>query len=272
MHVAAFELRHTLEKRLEGFVERHRFQAVQFGGACRAIEHAAGDMPVPGAHLGGIQSQVQAFLAVLEGLFGAFALTGVDKSAEQVDRAFEFDVLGAEDAVMDLAIAGAKLHFQGDRTAVATRGFKHQVALLRIGPQTKLDGGFVDHLVAGPAERLFEVLIDLMDQAIGAAGQQHHIGAQMKQRGKALFRIDQRGFALPLAGDFAYHSDHLGAAVLVLGQAAIDFQPVQAAVGPADTVAQGLFHRLAVEDRIKGLQGARAVFGWQQVEVIQVVG
>ncbi|MNF93713.1 hypothetical protein D3C84_763990 [compost metagenome] len=173
---------------------------------------------------------------------------------------------------MDLAVAGAELHFQSDRAAVATRGFEHQVALLWIGPQTKLDGGFVDHLVAGPAERLFEVLIDLMDQAIGAAGQQHHVGAQMKQRGKALFRIDQRGFALPLAGDFADHSDHLGAAVLVLGQAAIDFQPVQAAVGPADAVAQGLFHRLAVEDRIKGLQGARAVFGWQQVEVIQVVG
>ncbi|MNM61382.1 hypothetical protein D3C81_726820 [compost metagenome] len=126
--------------------------------------------------------------------------------------------------------------------------------------------------MAGPAEGLFEVLVDFIDQAVGAAGQQHHVGAQVKQCGKALFRVDQRSFPLALAGDFADHADHLRAAILIFGQAAIDFQPMQAAVRPTNSVAQGLLDRFAIDDRIKGLQGAGAVFGGQQVQVVDVLG
>ncbi|MCY1412879.1 hypothetical protein D9M71_282970 [compost metagenome] len=146
---------------------------------------------------------------------------------------------------MDLPVAGAQLHFQVDRFAVVARGLEDLVALLRVDPQAQFDGGLVDNLVAGPAEDLFKVLVDLVDQAVGAASQQDDIGAQVKQRGKALFRVDQCGFAFALAGNLANHADHLWAAGLALAQAAVDLQPVQAAVRPADPVTHGLLDRLA---------------------------
>lgn len=95
-------------------MERLRRQAMQLGGAGRAIEHAGGDVPVPGAQLRRIQGQVEAFLAVLEGLLGYFALCGVQERAEQVSLAVQLHLLCAEGAVVDLAVAGAELHLHGD--------------------------------------------------------------------------------------------------------------------------------------------------------------
>nr|VVN38434.1 hypothetical protein PS652_05267 [Pseudomonas fluorescens] len=271
-HGAALHFRHAFEKRLEGFVKGHRLKAMQFGRTCRAIEHAAGDVPVPGTQLRRVQGQVQAFLAVLERLFCAFVFAGVDEGAEQIGGTFQFDVLGAEDAVVNFAAAAAKLHFEGHRAAGAAGRRQHLVALLRMDPQAQLQGALVDDLVAWPAEDLLEVLVDLVDPAVGAAGQQDHIGAQVEEGGKALFRVDQRCFPISLAGDLADHPDHLPPAVAVRGHAAVDFQPVQAAVGPADAMAQSLFHRLAIDHRMKRLQGAGAVFHGHQFEVVQVVG
>ncbi|MNW01587.1 hypothetical protein D3C71_1972440 [compost metagenome] len=57
-----------------------------------------------------------------------------------------------------------------------------------------------------------------------------------------------------------------------MGQAAVDLQPVQAAVRPADTVAHGLFHRFAVEHCLEHLARARTVFLGQQVEVVDIGG
>ncbi|MNT24602.1 hypothetical protein D3C72_1600820 [compost metagenome] len=134
-HGAAILLRNSVEKRFKRLMKRHWLQAMQLGCTCRTVEHAAGDMQVPGAQLCGVQGQVQAFLAVLEGLFGAPAFASVDEGTEQVDRAFKLDVLGAENAVVDFAVAGTKLYFQADWAAVATGGFEYRIALLRIGPQ-----------------------------------------------------------------------------------------------------------------------------------------
>ncbi|MCY1412878.1 hypothetical protein D9M71_282960 [compost metagenome] len=81
-HAAAFFLRYAFEEGIERLVKGDGRQAVELGGTCRPVEHAAGDVPVPGAQLRRIQGQVQALLAVLERLFGAFAFAGVDKGAE----------------------------------------------------------------------------------------------------------------------------------------------------------------------------------------------
>src|SRR5450830_679310 len=94
----------------------------------------------------------------------------------------------------------------------------------------------------------------------------------MKQGGEAFFRTAEGMLALALVGDFADDADHSRLAVLVRQQAAIDFQPVQAAVGPDNAVMHGLFDGLAFQYRMKGSQGARAVFDRQQIEVVDVLG
>ncbi|MNE26098.1 hypothetical protein D3C80_1194490 [compost metagenome] len=99
-----------------------------------------------------------------------FALAGVDEGAEQVGGAFQFDVLGTEDAVVNFAAAAAKLHFEGHRAAGAAGRRQHLVTLLRMDPQAQLQGALVDDLVAGPAKDVLEVLVDLEDHAVGAAG------------------------------------------------------------------------------------------------------
>ncbi len=271
-HRIALLLRYSFEKRVERFVKGDGRQAVQLRGAGRAVEHAAGDMPVPGAQLCRVQGQVQALLAVLQGLLGALAFGGVDESADQEGHALQFDALGAENAVMHLAADGAKLHFEDQRAAVGPGRFQHHMALFGVDPQAQFQAGLADHLAAGPAEHVFEVLVDLEDHAVVAAGEQNGIGAEVEQGGEAFFRIDQRCFPLALAGDFADHPNHLWPAVRVVGQAAVDLQPVQAAVRPADTVAHGLFHRFAVEHRLEYLACARAVFLGQQVEVVDIGG
>ncbi len=171
---------------------------------------------------------------------------------------------------MHLAADGAELHLEDQRATVGPGRFQHLVALFGVDPQAQFQAGLADHLAAGPAEHVFEVLVDLEDHAVVAAGEQNGIGAEVEQGGEAFFRIDQRRFPLALAGDFADHPDHLWPAVQVVGQAAVDLKPVQAAVRPADTVAHGLFHRFAVEHRLEHLACTRAVFLGQQVEVIDI--
>lgn len=245
---------------------------MQLRGAGRAVEHAAWDVPVPGAKLRRVQGQVQALLAVLQGLLGTLAFGGVDECTDQESHAFQLDALGAQDAVMHLAAGCAELHLHDQRAAVGTGRLHYLVALFGVDPQAQFQAGLADHLAAGPAEHVFEVLVDLEDHAIAAAGQQNGVGAQVKQRGEALFRIDQRRFPFALAGDLADHADHLRSAVRVVGQAAVDLQPVQAAVRPADTVAHGLLHRLAIDHRLEHLARAGAILLGQQVEVIDIGG
>ncbi len=188
-----------------------------------------------------VERQIKAFLAVLECLLGVFAFGGVEKGTEQIGLAFQFDPLGTEDAVVDLAVAGPELHLLADRFAARAQGLDQPFAFLRVDPQAQFHGGHADHLERRPAEQAFEILVGLADQAVFLAGQQHHVGAQVKEGGEAFLRTAQGLFALTLLGHFADHADHPWLAVLVRQQAAIDFQPVQATVRPADTVVHGPF-------------------------------
>ena len=196
-------------------MEGRRLQAVQLCGPGRAIEHAAGNVPIPGAQLRRIQGQVEAFLAVFEGLFGSFAFAGIEKGAEQVGLAFQFDFLRAENAVVDLAVAGAELDFEAGGLALFLHGLDQLRALFGINPQADLQGSAAYHMFGGPAELAFEVLVGLADQAIFQAGQQHHVGAQVKQGGETFFRAAEGFLPLALVGDLADHPDHSGLAMLV---------------------------------------------------------
>lgn len=214
----------------------------------------------------------QALLAFLQRLFGALAFGGVHEGAEEEGHAFQLYALGAEYAVMHLAADGAELDFQVQRAVAGASRFQQLVALFGVDPQAQFQAGLADHLAAGPAEHVFEVLVDFENHAVVAAGQQNGVGAEVEQGGEALFRVDQRGFPFALAGDLADDPDHLRPAVLVMGQAAVDLQPVQAAVWPADAVAHGFFRRLAVDHGLEQLAGAGAVFFWQQIEIVYIAG
>ena len=269
-HGVAFFAGHAFEKIVEGFMERFGLHAVQLGGAGRAIQHAAGNVPVPGAQLRRVQGQVEALLAVFEGMFGGFAFGGVEEGAQQIGLAFEFDLLRAEDAIVDLPVAGAKLHLHAGQLALGLGGLDQLRALLGVHPQAQFQRGAADRVLDRPAEQAFEILVGFGDQAVFLAGQQDHVRAQVKQRGEAFLRTAQRLFALALVGDFADHADHSWTAVLVRQQAAADLQPVQAAVGPANAVVHRLLQRRAGDHRMEGAKGLRPVFRRQQVEVFQV--
>ena len=129
------------------------------------------DVPVPGAELCRVQRQVEAFLAVLQRVFGGFAFGGVQEGAQQIRLAFEFDFLRAENAVMDLTIAGAKLHFHADQFALGL-GFLHQFGpFLRTHPQAQFQRGAANRALHRPAEQAFEILVGFADQAVFLAGQ-----------------------------------------------------------------------------------------------------
>ena len=137
-------------------------------------------------------------------------------------------------------------------------------------PQAQFQRGAADRVLDRPAEQAFEILVGFADQAVFLAGQQDHVRAQVKQRGEAFFRAAQRLFALALVGDFADHANHPRPAVLVRQQAAVDLQPVQAAVGPADAVVHRLLQRRAGDHRMEGANGFRPILRRQQVKVFQV--
>lgn len=141
-----------------------------------------------------------------------------------------------------------------------------------VGPQPQRHAGTADDLAGGPGECILEVPIDFEDHAVVTSGQQDGIGAQVEEGGKALFRVHQRSFPLALARDLAYHPNHLRPAVRVAGQAAIDLQPMQAAVWPANAVAHGPPYRFAIEHRLERLACSRAVLFGKQVQVIDVSG
>ncbi|MNN43401.1 hypothetical protein D3C81_1576370 [compost metagenome] len=94
----------------------------------------------------------------------------------------------------------------------------------------------------------------------------------MEQGGKAFLRVDQGGFPLALAGYLADYPDHLRPALAIMGQAAVDFQPVQAAIRPADAMAHGFLGRFTVDHCLEQLACAGAIFFRQQVQVVDVVG
>ena len=253
-------------------MKRLRIHPVQLGGAGRTVKHAAGNVPVPSAQLCRIQCQVEAFLTVFQGVLGGFAFGGVEEGAQQVRLAFEFDLLCAEDAVVDLAIAGAKLHLHVDQFALGLGGFDQCRALFGVHPKAQLQGGAADRVLHRPAKQAFEILIGFGDQAVFLACQQHHVRAQMEQGGEPLFRTAQRLLALTLVGDLANHADHAWSAVFVRQQAAVDLQPVQAAVGPANAVMHRLLQRCAGDHGMEGTNGFRPVFRRQQIEVFQIGG
>ena len=96
--------------------------------------------------------------------------------------------------------------------------------------------------------------------------------AQVKQRGEAFFGVAEGVFPLTLVGDLTDHPDHSAASALVWRQAAVDFQPMEGAVGPLDAVAHRLFERLAGQHRMERADDFGAVSRGEQVEVIQVLG
>ncbi|MNS71337.1 hypothetical protein D3C72_1047040 [compost metagenome] len=203
-------------------------------------------------------------------MFGGFAFGGVEEGAEQIRLAFELDFLRTENAVVNLPVAGAKLHFHADQFALGL-GLLHQfAALLRMHPQPQLQRGTTNGALHRPAKQAFKILISLADQAVFLAGQQDHVRAQVKKCRETFLRAAQRLFALTLVGDFTNHPDHSGAAVFVRQQAAADLEPVQAAVRPADAVVHRLFQRRAGDHRVEGAHGFCAVFRRQQVKVFKI--
>ena len=229
-------------------------------------------MPIPGAQLRGIQGQVQALLAVLECLLGVFTFGGVQERADQVRLAVQFDLLRAEGAVMDLAVAGAELHFHGDGFTLALRGLDQQRTLFRVAPQAQFQGGAADGIGHWPTEQYLEILVGFADQAVSLARQQYHVRAQVEQGGEAFFRMAEGVFTVALVGDLADHPDHAPPSGFVGNQAAADFQPVLAAIGPLDAVVHGAVERLSGEHRMKAAHHPRTVLRGQQVEVVEVLG
>ena len=92
-------------------------------------------MPIPGAQLGRVQCQIQAFLAVFEGLLVFFTFAGVQKGADQIGLALQLDALCTENAVVQLAMTVAQLHFHIDRRVLAAYRLDEGFALLRVRPQ-----------------------------------------------------------------------------------------------------------------------------------------
>ncbi|KWV85004.1 hypothetical protein PFLmoz3_05412 [Pseudomonas fluorescens] len=78
---------------------------------------------------------------------------------------------------MNLAVAGAELHFHGDGFAFALRGLDQQRPLFRVAPQAQFQGGAADGIGHRPAEQHLEVLVGFADQAVGLARQQYHVRA-----------------------------------------------------------------------------------------------
>jgi len=205
-------------------------------------------------------------------LLGVFALGGVEKGADQVGLAVQLDFLRAERAIVDLPVAGTELHFHGDGFALALGGPDQLRTLFRVEPQAEVQGGATDGVGDRPAEEDLEILVGFADQAVGLAGEQDHVRAQVKQRGEALFGVAEGVFPLALAGSLADHPDHAAPAGFVRRQAAVDFQPVLAAIRPLDVVVHGLLERLAGQHRVKRAYHPGAVLRREQVQVLQILG
>ncbi|VVN42548.1 hypothetical protein PS682_05594 [Pseudomonas fluorescens] len=173
---------------------------------------------------------------------------------------------------MDLAVAGAKLHLHGDGLALALGGLDQLRALLWVAPQAQVQGSAADGMGQRPTEEHFEILVGFADQTVGLAGQQDHVGAQVKQGGEALFGVAEGVLPFALASGLADHPDHATPPGFIGGEAAIDLQPVVGAVRPLDMVMHGLFERLPRQNGVKGAHHTGAVLGRQQVEVVQVLG
>ena len=173
---------------------------------------------------------------------------------------------------MDLSTAGAELYFHGDGFTFALGRLDQLRALLGMAPQAQFQGGAAYRFGQWPAEQHLEILVGLADQAIRLAGQQDHVRAQVKQRREALFGVAEGVFPFALAGGLADHPDHAAPAGLVRCQAAVDLQPVVAAIRPLDVVVHGLFERLAGQHRVEGPNDPGAILRCQQVKVIHVPG
>jgi len=219
-----------------------------------------------------VQRQVEALLTVLERLLCIFAFGGVEEGADQIGLTLQLDFLRAERAIVDLAVAGAKLHLHGNGLALALRGLDQLCALLRVAPQAQFQGRAADGIAQGPAEEHLEILVGFADQAVGPARQQYHVRAQVKQRGEAFFGVPEGVFTFTLVGNLADHPDHAAPTGFVRLQAAVDFQPVKAAVRPLDAVMHGLLKRLAGQYGVKSPYHSGAIRLGQQIKVVQVLG
>ncbi|MNQ57229.1 hypothetical protein D3C85_713760 [compost metagenome] len=207
-------------------------------------------------------------LALAQGVLGALALGGVEEGADQVGLAFQLDVLARQHAVEHAAGAGAQLDLLGHRRGIATGMAVQPFALLQVDPDTQFEGGMADGLGRRPAEYVLEMLVGLHYQAVGQADQQHHVRAQVEQAGIALLRAHELLGTLLLQGDVADHADHPAPAIGLGLQAAADLQPMQAAVGPADTVAHGALGLAPGEDFAEQAQHLAAVVFGNQLDVV----
>ena len=87
---------------------------------------------------------------------------------------------------------------------------------------------------------------------------------------EALLAFAQGLLLLLLFGDVADHAEDLRVAVGVGPRPAADFQPVQAAVGPADAMAQGFGNRLALQYLLKQLLHLGALFCGDQLDIVDL--
>ncbi|MNG02943.1 hypothetical protein D3C84_859960 [compost metagenome] len=111
------------------------------------------------------------FLADAQGVFGTFALGGVEEGADQVGLALQFDVLAGEHTVEDAAVAGAQPDFLGNRRVAGAGIAVQPLALAQVLPETQFQGGATDGFGGRPAQHSLEMLVGLDDQAVGQSDQ-----------------------------------------------------------------------------------------------------
>ena len=146
-------------------------------------------MPVPRAQLRRIQCQVQTLLTFFEGQFGTLVFGVVQKSAEKIGAVIQHDLLCAERAIVNPAIAGVQLHLKGNGFGFALDHVVNLLTLCRNSPQPDFHAGTAQNIFDWPAQQAFEMSIGLTDKAVFQPGQKDYIGTEVIQSLKAFFRL-----------------------------------------------------------------------------------
>src|SRR5690606_17466867 len=125
-----------------------------------SVQQITGDMPIPGPQVGGIQRQLQALLAVLQGQF-LLDLTGdVADGQDQAGLAVERDLIAIDQVGADALILVAQTNVDRCQGS-AIKVFQQACAILCINPNTQIQCGTSDDFIFAPAGLLLEAAIDL---------------------------------------------------------------------------------------------------------------
>ena len=234
------------------------------------LDEAAGRPVSDGHRVGRMHEGLgELFLTGAQGVFCALAFAGIEEGAEHQALALQLDVLARQYAIENIATTGAQLYFLNHRLAAQRRLLAQLIALAGVNPEIQLMDGAAKNVAGVPAEGVGEVLVDLDNLAVVVAHQHHDVGAQAEQAGEAFLGGAQSLGTLLLGADVADHAEHARPTIGLALQAAGNLQPVQAAVRPANTVAQGVANLFALEDGVEFRQNFGALLFGDQLDVVQ---